>query len=567
MKKEIFALILVLLTQTAFGQDYWMNIPKNNFNNQKWSFDLGFLGSVNLSQKLTYNNPSGNYDNPINASIKSPKFNGGSLTGIEATGGYFFGLKKMFGLGTGVIFLQQTGKITQDSIHIEYQSQDFQGKTFRQIISSNGQIQESINLSNLNIPLLFKFRKKISGFIGFSADLGFLFNPNLKSFTVKNSYTTTASFDYEAIYQYLRDANGNYIAVYDNSQIPSSSNDWFITKKQYQDSNPNNMVSQFDSLNKQGYFVGLKVKPKNNTGNNPTSKFSGGIIFRPQVNLYLNRSISVNLGGYYLYQQSTNSSNNNYRITDKVGSYNSMLNGVTKTTTQSGGFNLGISILIGRKDSDGDGIPDRKDWCPLSPGPRIFNGCPDSDGDGIPDINDSCPQQAGSVATFGCPDTDGDGVADKWDKCPGTPLKVKVDKNGCPLDKDKDGIADYLDDCPDIKGVNENFGCPIYFTDSILQFPKGKSTLTNSANVLLDSCIKMLKKNPNVYLSIVGFDKAGKPATNKFLTQTRAHTIEDYLTKKNIKMWRVQIDETIKASELSRENRKHALIVLRFKLN
>lgn len=512
-----------------------MYIPKDNFNNQKWSFDLGYLGSVNFFQKLTYNNPTGNYDNPINANIKSPKFNSGSMTGIEVTGGYFFGLKKMFGVGSGVIFLQQTGKITQDSIHIEYQSQDFQGKTFRQIISSNGQIQESINLSNLNIPLLFKFRKKISGFIGFSADLGFLFNPNLKSFSVKNNYSTTASFDYEAIYQYLRDANGNYIAVYDNSPIPSSSNDWFITRKQYQDSNPINMNSQFDSLYKQGYYVGLKMKPKNPSGNNPSSKFSGGIIFRPQVNLYLHRSISVNLGGYYLYQQSNNSANNNYRITDKVGSYSSMLNGVTKTTTQSYGFNLGISILFGRRDSDGDGIPDRKDWCPYAPGPRIFNGCPDSDGDGIPDINDSCPHQAGPVATFGCPDTDGDGVADKWDKCPGTPLKVKVDKNGCPLDRDKDGVADYLDYCPDIKGNKENFGCPDTLFQKAIEFQNAKAIISKSSDSLMKVALTILQKNPRVDISIIGvIDKPDKSQKIKELSDERAKTIIKFFTDNGV---------------------------------
>ena len=42
-------------------------------------------------------------------------------------------------------------------------------------------------------------------------------------------------------------------------------------------------------------------------------------------------------------------------------------------------------------------------------------------------------------------DEDGDLVADLDDFCPKTPIGVKVDKNGCPLDDDKDGIANYLD--------------------------------------------------------------------------------------------------------------------------
>jgi hypothetical protein len=42
-------------------------------------------------------------------------------------------------------------------------------------------------------------------------------------------------------------------------------------------------------------------------------------------------------------------------------------------------------------------------------------------------------------------DEDGDLVADVDDFCPKTPIGVKVDDNGWPLDDDKDGIANYLD--------------------------------------------------------------------------------------------------------------------------
>lgn len=42
-------------------------------------------------------------------------------------------------------------------------------------------------------------------------------------------------------------------------------------------------------------------------------------------------------------------------------------------------------------------------------------------------------------------DEDGDLVLDVDDYCPKTPIGVKVDANGCPLDDDKDGIANYID--------------------------------------------------------------------------------------------------------------------------
>ena len=42
-------------------------------------------------------------------------------------------------------------------------------------------------------------------------------------------------------------------------------------------------------------------------------------------------------------------------------------------------------------------------------------------------------------------DSDKDGVDDSKDMCMGTPKGVKIDENGCPLDKDLDGVPDYLD--------------------------------------------------------------------------------------------------------------------------
>jgi OmpA-OmpF porin, OOP family len=74
-------------------------------------------------------------------------------------------------------------------------------------------------------------------------------------------------------------------------------------------------------------------------------------------------------------------------------------------------------------------------------------------------------------------DSDNDGVFDNYDyrydlhfitpqyydKCPtSTPIGVKVDKYGCPLDTDKDGVPDYLDKCPGTPaGVKvDQDGCP-----------------------------------------------------------------------------------------------------------
>ena len=154
---------------------------------------------------------------------------------------------------------------------------------------------------------------------------------------------------------------------------------------------------------------------------------------------------------------------------------------------------LGLKIGVG-KDSDGDGISDKKDGCPLKPedadGFEDADGCPeadndsdgildaddscpvraedldgfededgcadaDNDGDGVLDGDDTCPVVAGTAATAGCPDADGDGVADGEDSCP----ELAGDIDGCP-DSDGDGLVDPDDECPQEVGPAASFGCP-----------------------------------------------------------------------------------------------------------
>ena len=129
--------------------------------------------------------------------------------------------------------------------------------------------------------------------------------------------------------------------------------------------------------------------------------------------------------------------------------------------SQTKGLNVafGVNLVLGnRKDTDKDGVVDRKDECPGTPLKVKVDkkGCPlDSDGDGVPNNLDKCantPVAAYSkIDKNGCPlDSDADGVPDYLDKCPDTPAKAKgsIDANGCEKDTDKDGVFDYLDKCP-----------------------------------------------------------------------------------------------------------------------
>lgn len=116
---------------------------------------------------------------------------------------------------------------------------------------------------------------------------------------------------------------------------------------------------------------------------------------------------------------------------------------------------LSFRIRFRERDSDGDGVSDRRDRCPETPAGTSVgtDGCErDDDADGIGNALDRCPQTDPSarVDTSGCElDSDADGVVDHLDRCASTAGDTLVDDQGCATDLDRDGVADRRDLCPD----------------------------------------------------------------------------------------------------------------------
>ena len=124
-----------------------------------------------------------------------------------------------------------------------------------------------------------------------------------------------------------------------------------------------------------------------------------------------------------------------------------------------GAFTLSWSLA----DSDGDGVWDCSDGCPLDPLKLAPGQCgcgfvdDDGDGDGAADCIDECPLDPLKLAPGQCgcgfadDDSDGDGVADCNDLCPLDPFKDAPGVCGCGVaddDSDSDGVADCDDLCP-----------------------------------------------------------------------------------------------------------------------
>lgn len=188
-------------------------------------------------------------------------------------------------------------------------------------------------------------------------------------------------------------------------------------------------------------------------------------------------------------------------------------------------------------DRDGDGVPDYKDDCPDEPGDPKFNGCPDRDGDGIPDKDDDCPDVPGLAKFNGCPDSDEDGVPDNKDKCPDTPRGCPVDADGCPLDSDGDGVIDCEDKCPTVPGPASNDGCP---DEEELEIPAvyfdfDKAELRPEAKAELDKLVETLS-NSREYNIVVGGHTCdiGASSYNMKLSERRAQSVVKYLLSKGI---------------------------------
>jgi len=147
-------------------------------------------------------------------------------------------------------------------------------------------------------------------------------------------------------------------------------------------------------------------------------------------------------------------------------------------------------------DTDGDGIPDSQDACPLQPGPAEYDGCPDTDGDQVPDNVDKCPNEPGPAANAGCP-------------YPGPPYVV--------VEPDR-----------------------IHLRGSVL-FGSGEALIHKQSYPLLDELSAVLKSRPDLKLVTVEghTDNRGGHAFNQELSERRARAVVDYLMRKGIQPQRL----------------------------
>ena len=195
-----------------------------------------------------------------------------------------------------------------------------------------------------------------------------------------------------------------------------------------------------------------------------------------------------------------------------------------KLNTQVYGAALEFRFGGKPKDSDGDGVPDRKDKCPATPaGAKVdLTGCPmDTDHDGVFDGLDTCPGTpvGARVDAAGCPvDSDGDGVFDGLDKCAGTPAGAKVDVDGCPIE-----VTEKETELLDTGMIRLNN----------INFATGKADLLPEDLPTLDIVGQVMVKWPALQIEVGGHtDNRGSAALNQKLSEARAGAVLTYIIGK-----------------------------------
>jgi len=326
------------------------------------SLFVDVMGSAGLMSDNIKTIPlSTNYLDALSNSYQGKlKFTKGLSAGGNADVGYYFNKKRTIGIATGVNYYSQYGKLGMDSFHVEFKASnpnDPNGGAYRQVISTDHAISESIQFKNTSIPIMLLYKYVISKDLFLTAGAGAVYNVN-----VATTYNTNANFDYEAIYEF----EGINNPVYDNSIVPNSG-DVLITKAWYEAylaKHPNSptLNDYFQSANDSGFAkgsVGLNEKVNKNTGSVNFKTGSWGYTAQVAANYRLAKNVYIQGGIYYTGQSFKNSTSNNsltltsQKIQSKTGqdlgvNYNSLLNEVQTLSSSNYGITIGVRVYINK---------------------------------------------------------------------------------------------------------------------------------------------------------------------------------------------------------------------------
>ena len=547
MKRLFFLALLPLLHgATGYGQTDGtfadaalastpnFQLRSNNEVTSRWTVEANFRYG-RLRQAIETHDLAQSYRGSLGTSTYSGlKFSPENSFGGDFSVNYFFNPKHTLGVGMGALFMQNTGNLTMDGLHADYQDVDAQGRIYRQIITSNGPIAEAVTIQTLSVPVLFKFKNQFKKKFGVWGDVGPVFG------LYNNTRTTLASttFDYEAIYRLSGEVT-SVVSGFDESPTGDPVNSLILTEAHYASNSSISAAEYLDLVRRtSGYNVGLnqRLSQSESTPEKKYDKISLGGLVQAGISWEIAYRMSFQLGGYFMYNRYQNSGGQGNHISDRIvaegtgtaSNYNGLSNVIRSSDYRSYGAMAGVRIFIGGKgrDVDGDGYVDDVDGCRTEYG--TVNGCPDNDGDGIPNDEDECQDIAGLSITRGCPDTDGDGFPDKADSCLTEPGTIQ----GCSAEH---WAQVTRPDTTLISPTGVVMAPHIVLETSVLLFPFAKTALEADALKVLDNAANTLAKEPKVIIHISGYtDDVGTYERNLVLSVERAKAAKTYLMQQGV---------------------------------
>jgi OmpA-OmpF porin, OOP family len=242
----------------------------------------------------------------------------------------------------------------------------------------------------------------------------------------------------------------------------------------------------------------------------------------------------------------------------------------------------GMMAFNGCPDTDGDGIADKYDACPREKGSKADNGCPpkDLDNDGIADKDDLCPNEAGTKENNGCPSatvsTISTGSSSSSSSSSSSTNIVRND--GLEISPDAVVTGTFIDNGSVVKSediiirtdrvvigdgssnISEN---AVYkgtidggstttstitsaetavFDEALygIEFETGSAVIKTSSYGILNRVYEVMKRRSGFNFEISGHtDNVGNGDSNMRLSDARAKSVFNYLTKKGISSGRL----------------------------
>ncbi|MBK9733176.1 MAG: hypothetical protein IPO83_18130 [Chitinophagaceae bacterium] len=310
-----------------------------------YSFDSFAPNAENMNTSLFDNYSIGEYGQSYRL---LPDFN------LSVEWEYFLGLKRHIGLGIGLMYTRITSNLKVDHYNISFEDiENVDGigvsNSYKRIISSTDSISENITFNYFALPIVsFIYKTPISSKLGLKINIGIgLSLPTKPGVTLDDNSDFSNSFNYEASYDTVSNSFG-YVSTASHPGTAALFTEAFI------ESIGGDKTAFFQLLQDAGYDLALHKKIEKPTTNDNKFGIGYAVNIRLTFPYLLASGAHFNIGPQIIIEHHENKGFNadDYKLTNTVGEYNTLLAGSPRVNHIYLGLTVGISISLSNKYID-----------------------------------------------------------------------------------------------------------------------------------------------------------------------------------------------------------------------